>query len=261
MFDWLAAGGRAQRTIAGYAYQFRQLLRRAEHGACVRDLYSLLSAYRVHCCTKKRPTHRAFNLCRVAVLSYLRHAFRDQRLLWREIVDEIRPLPRAARRRQPRHLTVADMLQLLPRFSPKYREVMWTLFTTGMRLTEYTQEGRNRWIVHKDRIHIAGTKTPAAQRDIPWIDRPVMHAIHGRSCGQVVTRVTAGRHETRDFRRSYARLLADAGIPEYRQAVYMGHVPQTMTQYYQVGSAEPFLAEDAARVQALIREARTKLGT
>ena len=41
----------------------------------------------------------------------------------------------------------------------------------------------------------------------------------------------------------------------------MGHVPQTMTQYYQVGSAEPFLAEDAARVQALIREARTKLGT
>jgi hypothetical protein len=54
------------------------------------------------------------------------------------------------------------------------------------------------------------------------------------------------------LRRSYARLLADAGIPEYRQAAYMGHSARTMTLHYQVGDIESFIHEDAARIRELI---------
>ncbi len=138
----------------------------------VSDLYDLLAAYRLRCLSRERATFRSFNLCRAAVLSYLRFAFRDQRALWREITEQIRPAALS------------------------------------------------------DRIHVAGSKTPAADRVIPRIDCPVKHSIHARSCAQVIARVTNRQHEPRDLRRSYARLLADAGIPEYRQAAYMATAPE-----------------------------------
>jgi integrase len=89
---------------------------------------------------------------------------------------------------------------------------------------------------------------------IPRIDCPVKHRIHGRSCAQVVSRVTERQYEPRDLRRSYARLLADAGIPEYRQAAYMGHAARTMTLHYQVGDIEPFLQRDAAQLREWISQ-------
>ena len=66
--------------------------------------------------------------------------------------------------------------------------------------------------------------------------------------------MTGRQYEPRDLRRSYARLLADAGIPEYRQAAYMGHAARTMTLHYQVGGIEPFLQEDAARIRELMAQ-------
>jgi hypothetical protein len=255
IFDWLAAGGRAERTTRVYAEQFRVLLREGSTNARVSDLYDLLAAYRLRCLSRERATFRSFNLCRAAVLSYLRFGFRDQRALWREIAEQIRPFAREWRQRPPHHLTVGELVALLPKFSLKYREVVWTLFTTGMRISEYTEEGACHWTALPDRIHVAGSKTPAANRVIPRIDCPVKNRIHGRSCAQVVSRVTERQYEPRDLRRSYARLLADAGIPEYRQAAYMGHAARTMTLHYQIGGIEPFLHEDAARIRELIARA------
>jgi integrase len=63
---------------------------------------------------------------------------------------------------------------------------------------------------------------------------------------------TNGVYQPRDLRRSYARLLADAGIPEYRQAVYMGHAVRTMTAHYQVGDVTGYLAQDAARLNTAL---------
>ena len=59
---------------------------------------------------------------------------------WHEIVTHLRPLPRTPRRHAPRHLAPNELRQLLPRFSPKYRGVAWTMFTTGMRISEYAEE-------------------------------------------------------------------------------------------------------------------------
>jgi integrase len=235
-----------------YAEQFRLLLRNGASVARVSDLHDLLAAYRLRCLNRERPTYRSFNLCRAAVLSYLRFAFRDQRPLWREIGEQIRPFPPERRRRAPRHLTASEVTAYLPKFSLKYRGLVWSLFTTGMRISEYLEEGTSRWTVLPDRIHVSGAKTPAADRDIPRIDCPVKHRIHPRSCAQVLARVTNQQCEPRDLRRSYARLLADAGIPEYRQAAYMGHAARTMTLHYQVGGIEHFLHEDAARIRDLI---------
>jgi len=223
MFDWLADSGLADRTRRVYAEQFQLLLRAAHNAVRVMDLYELLTAYRARCRAPERGTHRSFNLCRAAVLSYLHSAFRDQRALWHEIAEHIAPLPRPARRRPPRHLTPSAGRALLPSFSSKYREVVWTLYTTGMRISECREEDRKRWHVLADRVHVAGTKTAAANRDIPLIDSPVRHKIHMRSFAQIMSAATSGAFQPRDLRRSYARLLADAGIPEYRQAVYMGH--------------------------------------
>jgi len=73
-----------------------------------------------------------------------------------------------------------------------------------------------------------------------------------RSFAQIMTTTTNRVYQPRDLRRSYARLLADARIPEYRQAVYMGHAVRTMTAHYQVGDVTGYLAEDAARLNAVL---------
>ena len=252
LFDWITDSGLADRTRRVYAEQYALLLRHAAPGARVMDLYDLLAAYRVRCRTPERGTHRSFNLCRAAVLSYLHSAFRDQRPLWQEIIEHIAPLPRPARRRVPRHLTPDELRTLLPRFSPKYRDVVWTLFTTGMRISEYREEDRKSWDVLDDRVHIAGTKTAATNRDIPRIGVPVHARIHLRSFAQIMQQVTNGLYQPRDLRCSYARLLADAGIPEYRQAVYMGHAVRTMTAHYQAGDVSGYLTDDAARLNTLL---------
>lgn len=252
MFDWLADSGLADRTRRVYGEQFKLLLRGAHDAMRVMDLYELLVAYRARCRAPERGTHRSFNLCRAAVLSYLHSAFRDQRALWHEIVEHIPPLSRPARRRPPRHLTPHSVRALLPALSRKYREVVWTLYTTGMRISEYREEDRKRWHVLADRVHVAGTKTVAANRDIPLIDSPVRHKIHMRSFAQIMSAATSGAFQPRDLRRSYARLLADAGIPEYRQAVYMGHAVHTMTAHYQVGDVTGYLMDDAARLSAAL---------
>jgi integrase len=76
-----------------------------------------------------------------------------------------------------------------------------------------------------------------------------------RSFAQIMSATTSGAFQPRDLRRSYARLLADAGIPEYRQATYMGHAVHTITAHYQVGDVTGYLTEDAARLAvALERE-------
>jgi integrase len=149
---------------------------------------------------------------------------------WHEIVTHLRPLPRTPRRHAPRHLAPNELRQLLPRFSPKYRGVAWTMFTTGMRISEYAEENHTHWSVLPDRVHVAGTKTAAASRDIPLVGVPVHQRIHPRSFAQIMRRVTDQTYQPTDLRRSYARLLADAGIPVYRQRVYMGHAVQTMTE-------------------------------
>ena len=146
------------------------------------------------------------------------------------------------------------MIAFLPKFTLKYREVVWTLFSTGMRTSEYIEEGTCRWTLLPDRIHVAGSKTPSADRIFPRIESSVKHHIHHRSCAQVLARVTSRQYEPRDLRRSYARLLADAGILEYRQAAYMGHAARTMTVHYQVGRIEPFLQADAVRIRELIAQ-------
>jgi hypothetical protein len=167
------------------------MLRLGPTAARVSDLYHLLTAHRLRCLNRERPAYRSFNLCRSAVLSYLRFAFRDQRALWREIGEQIRPFARERRRRQPHHLTAGEVIALLPKFTLKYREVVWTLFTTGMRMSEYIEEGTCRWTLLSDRVHVAGSKTPSADRIIPGIEYPVKHRIHPRSCAQVLARVTA----------------------------------------------------------------------
>jgi hypothetical protein len=251
LFDWLTDSGLADRTRRVYAEQYTLLLRHTAVGTRVMDLYDLLAAYGVHC--RAPPgTHRSFNLFRAAVLSYLHGAFRDQRPLWQEIVEHIRPLPGPPRRRAPRHLNADELRALLPQFSPKYRDVVWALFTTGMRISEYREEDRKYWRVLEDRVHFAGTKTAAANRDIPRIDTPVHARIHLRSFAQVMQRGTNGIYQPRDLRRSYARLLADAGIPEYRQAVYMSYAVRTMTAHYQAGDVSRYLADDAVRLRTTL---------
>ena len=102
VFDWLAAGGRAERTIRVYAEQFRLLLRCGPNTARVCDLFDLPTTYRLRCVDRERRAYRSFNLCR-AVLSYVRFACRDQRALSRKIAEQIRPFARERRQRQPHH--------------------------------------------------------------------------------------------------------------------------------------------------------------
>jgi integrase len=59
-----------------------------------------------------------------------------------------------------------------------------------------------------------------------------------------------------DLRRSYSQWLEAAGVHPHRLRYYMGHGPRDVTQHYQrLREVQPFLADDAGRLGALVGEA------
>lgn len=257
MFEWLASaemGDAAKRT---YGEQFKYLVT-AKSAATVRDLPDLVKKYRERC--KGRKTYRSFDLCRSAVMSYVSKAFTDQQGIY-AAVKQIPRFGRKYRKRKPQHMTVKDVLELQAKLSPKYREVIWSMFTCGFRVREYM----GNWDVATDHILIRGTKTAGALRKVPLVEEPKRHSIHPRSFAQIMQAATDGRFQPYDFRRSYARLLANAGIPLYRIVEYMGHGEGLgdllddyhMTLHYQRGDvAGEDYAADAKLVQQFIAKQR-----
>jgi integrase len=239
-----------------YGEQFKYLLANVPAGAKLGDLPKYVDRYKGKCKTKG--TLRSFNLCRAAVLSFVRDSLKKSHPLY-HLVAEIAPFPKPKAKRTGNPQTVAQIDELIEQLSPKMRDIVWTCFTTGMGATEYC----GSWSTDTPSrgVRIEGTKRESRKRWVPLVFEPIRHPIDQRTFQQILQRVSGGQVRPYDLRRSYAKMLADAGITRSHRIVYMGHADGTtagsMTDRYErEGEIKSFLAADADVLRSFIAEAR-----
>lgn len=245
LFEWANGHDVAESTRAAYAETFRAMLRCAPVDGKVNDLPGVLGRFRKVCA--QRQTHRTFNMCRSAVQAYLRTTLRRSHRLWVDVAD-IPPFDTKARKRPGNPQTVAQMLELMTRLSPKFRQVAWSIFTTGMGTKEYL----GPWEASGGGLHIGGTKREMRNRVIPLVGYPIRHHIHSRSFAQVLQRASGGKVQPYDIRRSFAKLMEDAGITRTRRRIYMGHKIGDVTEIYERHEVDQYLGSDAKILQEFI---------
>ncbi|MHB1097822.1 MAG: hypothetical protein ACYC3F_16815 [Gemmatimonadaceae bacterium] len=186
---------------------------------------------------------RTFNLLRSAALAFVRQTFSRAHPLWLEVAAvEIRKV-KARTKRTP--LSVVQMQGFFPApASDPIDAIAWSLATTGMRPKEYF----GAWHVLPDRVHVIGTKTHNAVRDVPLVWRPVVPAIAR------VTFEKGLRKRTRaitayDLRRTFANWMEAAGIPRTRRRLYLGHGAGDVTGLYELHEVAAYLTADATTLK------------
>lgn len=133
--------------------------------------------------------------------------------------------------------------------------ICWDLSVTGMRRGEYFPE---IYEVKPDRILIHGTKTENAERVVFKA-----YPITGPRCGyghfrKVLSRVTAERVITHDFRYTFMRWCGQAGIEWPRIKWYAGHSVKDVTESYFRGRGfADELGPDAGRFRGFLGESPT----
>jgi len=258
-YDWLDREVTlSEKTKQTYREQFRLLLREFPNRV-VTDLPLILQSYKKSCTGKNKEMTKArtFNLARSAVMSYLSKAFNDQDDTWLA-VKRVSPFPKNWRQRTPTHVTTKELLELLTKLTPKYRDVVWAVYTCGFRPSEYIGD----WSPNADgcSLTIHGTKTAGSVRVCPMPYPPMRHKIHLRSFEQIMQRATNGEVQPYDLRRSFSRLLVsdEIGIPLWRVRAYMGHGAGigddfAMTLHYQKGKVtSDDLRKDSEKIRAFL---------
>lgn len=138
----------------------------------------------------------------------------------------------------------------------------WMLATTGMRPAEYWERGGASWQRMPFMTRVEGTKTAAARRytfALTDPHRPYTGEQYFRRAFAAAT-TTALREglDCYSLRRTFAKLCEDAGVVESRRKAYLGHGPRTVTDLYLRTNVLPFVAEDAAKVEAWIAAERER---
>ena len=264
-FTWTArTEDVANRTRTDIDHRFKTLLD-GHPSATVKDLPTLLVNYRRKC--ERERTFVSFRLMRAAVLSFLEHHYNGTAQHIRTEILSIKPFPRKIiKERKPSRkapsMKVQDVMAMLPKFSKKYQGVIWSLFTTGLRPTEYSGSEGTTIVVHQTKIEVKGhTKTEESIRYIPNLGGFVQHRVHDRSLGQVIAKATDGKYQPRDFRRAYHTLLEDVGIPSYRQRHYTGHKADDVHGKYADNQVDPEdLKNDRTKLKAYIGNQNVNVG-
>jgi integrase len=165
------------------------------------------------------------------------------------------PFDTKARKRKGNPQSVKQILALVPKLSPKYQQVVWSLFISGMGTKEYL----GAWEVKDGALYVHGTKRASRDRVIPLVEHPIRHHIHGRSFAQVLDRASGGKVQPYDLRRSFAKLMEDAGISRTRRRMYMGHAVGDVTEGYERHEVDEYLAADAQRLRQHIDRERAEV--
>jgi hypothetical protein len=129
-------------------------------------------------------------------------------------------------------------------------QIWWDTCCTGMGSTEFWGE----WTRLADRGRIKGTKRPGRRwgsqgREVPLVSilaKPVM------SPGRYAKLLRKAGASPYQARHSYATWLEDAQIPRTRRMLYLGHAGKDITDRYERREITEFLAEDRARLLAVL---------
>lgn len=197
----------------------------------VQDLADVLRRY------KETARPRMFNSVRTACQAFLRDRFGRRHRLYAAVAD-VPSLPYRAGKVAP--LTMEAMRTLdLPQ--PLYG-MAWSMVVTGMGPGEYW----GRWEASDDRIHIYGTKRAHRERIVPRISEPVIPGCTIQTFRKHFKSVTGSTPYA--LRHTFSHWLEQAGVPQSRIDLYMGHDTRTVRQTYLWHEVEPHLVEDANRV-------------
>lgn len=230
----------------------RRYFERANKKAMIADLPAALETMRA---TLGDAHPRSFNLARSAALAFVRARFKRSHPLWIAIAAvEPRKVPKTTKRVP---LTPDFARNLFPSPDTDWLDAAaWSLLTTGMNPAEYWGE----WHTLADRVHVEGTKRGGRIRDIPLVRSPVVPKF-GRRKFEDDLRDRTRAIVVYDLRRTYANWLEAAGVPRTRRKLYMGHGSGDVTDLYEWHQVEAFLAEDAAKLRALLKLPPTETHT
>ncbi len=206
--------------------------------ATIDDLPGLFTSLRG--ILEDRPTQ--FNRARAVGFAFLRDRFQDTALREQLVaVPALSEPPKAAH--HPR--TVTEARAIAATLGPKWGPAWWSMCLTGMGPKEYWLDG---WRVLTDGVEIKGEKetkrrrSTARQRLVPLVGE--LTPAPGTRWGftQALRKSGLGVAPY-DARRSFARWLDDAGLPDYVQDALMGHGPKSMRELYKWGDIRAMLGE------------------
>lgn len=211
--------------------------------AVVNDIPALLETLRD---TLGKAHARSFNLARSNASAFVRSTLKRSHPLWLAIqAVEPRTVPKA----DPRpDITVEWMRGMFPDRSDRVADVAWSMATTGMGPSELYGE----WETMADRVRIYGTKREARARDVPLIVPPAVPRISKDNFRKKINKLTNGRVEPYDFRRSFSRWMERAGIVRARRKMYMGHAAGDVTGLYERSEIDAYLVADARLLQTYL---------
>jgi hypothetical protein len=248
VWAWLAGYECGAKHRTAMTSCWRQLVKHAPKAApVVADLPAILRAYKAVC---QGQTPTMFNRAKSAVQTYLSDTLGASHPLYKTVQD-VKGL-KVTGKRKPRPQSVAELQKLAELVGPVLAACAWAMAVSGMGPAEYWQEGDNRWANEPDRVHIDGTKRDSRVRDVPLVYRLPRPAVSRTKFEDDLAKLTGGRVQPYDFRRTFSNLMVLAGIPANRRKHYMGHSPVTMDDLYERIEVLHYLAEDGAKLRATI---------
>lgn len=248
---WVTSYQMADTTRTAYNACLRLLLKYANATCTIGDLPRLLRKMRAD--YADRP--RTFNQTRSVLQAYANKTQEKHSVLW----NEIRKVPtltyKVAREGNP--LGIREVWELVNKAgSLDAVKMIWTLALTGMRQREYYVNGFEL-DEKEDRILIHGEKNDQSERTIPLVDPSLMGppTMDYKTFLHVLKRLSRREVKPYDLRRTFARLMEEAGIIESHQMVYMGHAPQNMTgRYKKPRISHAMRVEDGRKIRAYLKK-------
>ncbi|MEJ7758657.1 MAG: hypothetical protein WKF55_03575 [Gemmatimonadaceae bacterium] len=191
-----------------------------------------------------------FNRVRAACQAFARDNGGRQSLLWKEITNTRRYKERPLSQRKRYPLEVSELVKLAEASDDDSARAVLSMALTGMGITEYW----GFWEDSPQLIYVHGEKRKGRDRPIlrlvkPWQPDNFTADAFRRRLTKIAN--TSGLPvRPYDLRRTFARLLENAGVVRSNCSAYMGHGPKSLFDLYAHGDAIRFIGADAERVRA-----------
>lgn len=249
--DWIDSSSfdAVATTKRNYKSEISRFCKVVENDITIHDLPNALKRYKTHCIETTH--HRTFNGCRKVLLSYINKELGRDHTLYGK-VSAIPQLKLKSKRKAPQ--LSPEEIQSLNKFLPdEHKNIVRAMIYSGMRWTEVSEVGENKWWMENDRVVIKGTKTEYSDRVVPLI-REIHKPIRGYLAFRTQLKKFRKGLSPQSFRRSYAHWMDMAKIPESRKNVYMGHSEQSVREGYERHEVDKYLLEDANTLRKWITD-------
>lgn len=236
----------------------KKVLEGARPDATMADFPLLVEAMRARYKAKK--TNAGFNRLRVSAQSFVRDTLKRSHPIYGAVCEV--PELKERKKRQNNPQTPEQVAELVKKLTtPLHRACVWGMVLTGMGPGEFF----GKWSAKADRVHIEGTKRDSRVRDVPRVRADLYVSPKpprgedpewtARKFSDTLKEITDGAVQPYDFRRTYATFMEICGIPRTRRRAYMGHAAGDVTAIYEFQEVARYLAEDAERLNAYLKDA------